>query len=110
MQANDVTNQHTDLTIRLENAEKSRQRLLALIEKATKIEDIIKIEAALRRLTGEIERMKGQLKLMIDQIAFSTVTVSLHANAPKAKPNKRRQQSRFPWINRIGIDQDLKRF
>ena len=110
MNANDVTNQHVDLTIRLENAEKSRQRLLVLIEKATKMEDIIKIEEALRRITGEIERMKGQLKLMNDQIAFSTVSVTLQANAPQAKATKKRQQSPFPWINRIGIEQDLRRF
>ena len=110
MNANDVTDQHTDLTIRLENAAKSRQRLLALLEKATKVEDMIKIEDALRRLTGEIERMKGQLKLMNDQVAFSTVTVDLKANAPQAKSRKQRRRSRFYWINRIGIEQDLRRY
>ncbi len=110
MNGNDVTAQHTDLTIRLENAEQSRKRLLALFEKATKMEDVLKIEEALRRITGEIERMKGLIKLLDNQIAFSSVTVSFQANAPKAKATKRRQQSRFAWINRIGIEQDLKRF
>lgn len=110
MSANDVTNQHTDLTIRLENADKSRLRLLKLLEKATKIEDMIKIEDSLRRLTGEIERMKGQLKLMNDQISFSTVTVSFRQNAPKAKVKKAQRHSRFYWINRIGIREDLGRY
>ena len=110
MRANDVTNQHTDLMIRLENAEKSRKRLLALLDKATKMEDVIKIETALRRITGEIERMKGQLKLLNNQIKYSTVTVGFHANAPTAKPKKRRKNSRFPWINRMGVQQDMRRF
>lgn len=108
--AQDITDQHTDLTIRMENAEKSRKRLLALLDKAEKMEDVLKIETALRRLTTEIERMKGQLKLLNDKIAYSTVSVEFQSKAPQVKPKRRRSNSRFGWINRIGIEQDLRRF
>lgn len=110
MSALDVTSKHTDLAIRLENAEKSRKRLLALLDRAEKMADVIQIETALRRLTAEIEQMKGQLKLLNSQITYSTVNVAFQANAPKAKPKRRRSNSRFGWINRIGIEQDLRRF
>lgn len=110
MNALDVTSKHTDLAIRLENSEKSRKRLLALLDRAEKMADVIQIETALRRLTSEIEQMKGQLKLLNSQITFSTVSVAFQANAPEAKPKRRRSNSRFGWINRIGIEQDLRRF
>ena len=109
VEALDVTSQHTDLTIRLENAERSRERLLALLEKATAVEDTLKIEEALRRLTTEIEQIKGQLKLLDNRVAFSTVRVAFQASASTTAPDGQRQ-SRFAWINRLGIEQDLRRF
>ena len=71
----DVTASYTDLTIRLENAEKSRKRYLELLKKAEKVSDILPIEKELERITGNIERMKGQLNLMKHQIAYSKINV-----------------------------------
>jgi hypothetical protein len=103
MQADDVTKQHLDLSIRLENARKARDRLLALLEKADKVEDILKIEEQLRRLTEEIERMEGELKWLGDQVAMSTVTAAFRAVA-ETRPDRRRQLSRFDWINQVGVE------
>jgi hypothetical protein len=110
MQANDVTDAYTDLAIRLENAEHTRTRLLALLEKAEETKDTLLIEEHLRRLTGEIEQMKGRLRLLENQIAFSTVRVRLEGNAPAEKPVPEKSRSRFRWINALGIAQDLERF
>ncbi|MCA8956343.1 MAG: DUF4349 domain-containing protein [Planctomycetes bacterium] len=109
MTARDVTAEHTDLKIRLDNALKARQRLLALLEKAAQTKDLLEIEAALRGLTTEIERMQGQLKLLEHQVAMSTVRVEFHSNAPRSS-GRRRARSRFGWINTLGIDRDLRRF
>ena len=110
LQAQDVTKKHLDLSIRLENAERARQRLLKLIEKATKVEDILKIEEHLTRLTETIERIKGELKYLNEQVSFSLVQVDFRSVAPPAKSKGKRARSRFDWINQVGIEQVLRRF
>ncbi len=110
MQAQDVTKKHIDLSIRLENAEKARQRLLKLIDKATKVEDILKIEEQLTRLTETIERIKGELNYRNEQVAYSLVSVGFHSVSRTVRPSKSRSRSRFDWINQVGIEQVLRRF
>ncbi|HNR99336.1 MAG TPA: DUF4349 domain-containing protein [Planctomycetota bacterium] len=106
----DVTKQFMDLTVRIENAEKARERLLVLLERAEKVEDTLKIEAEIRRLTEEIERMKGELKFLSEQIAFSTIAVQFRSNAPELRPIGRRTRSRFDWVNQIGVEHVLEKF
>ncbi|OGQ11708.1 MAG: hypothetical protein A2138_15695 [Deltaproteobacteria bacterium RBG_16_71_12] len=110
LSANDVTKQLFDLELRLETAEKSRQRLLDLLKSATKMEEILQIENQVRRLTDEIERMKGELRFLQDQVAFSTLTVSFFSNAPPPTPGPMRTRSRFEWINQVGVEQVLGGF
>jgi hypothetical protein len=108
--ATDVTKQMFDLELRLETAEKSRQRLLDLLKSATKMDEILQIENQVRRLTDEIEQMKGELRYMQDQVAFSTLTVGFSSNAPPPTPGPLRARSRFDWINQVGIEQVLGGF
>ena len=107
VRVDDVTEQHRDLAIRLENSKRSRDRLLVLLEKAEKVEDLLKIEAEVRRLTDEIETMTAQLKDLDSKIAFSVVTVAF-ISAPSDLP--RRRASRFSWINSVGAEHVLHRF
>ncbi len=102
-QANDVTDQFFDLGLRLENARKSRERLLVLLAKAEKVEDMLKIEEQLRRLTEEIERFEGQQKMLLDQVAMATIAVRFAvAAASLAQPDGRK--SRFLWIRSLGAE------
>jgi hypothetical protein len=110
VRAQDVTAAYRDLAIRIENAEHARDRLLKLLDQAAKTKDLLEIERELRRLTEEIERMKGQLRLMGDQIAFSTLTVSFQEDAPAPRPVTLRRASRFKWINKIGVEHALEQF
>jgi hypothetical protein len=109
MHASDVTREFFDLEIRLDNAEKSRDRLLDILKRADKVTDLIEIERELKRLSGEIEGLKGQLRYMKDQIAFSTLTVTFNGPAPMSQPRSR-VYNRFDWINRIGVKYVLDRF
>ncbi len=109
-QAQDVTEEFLDLGIRIENARRSRDRLLEILQKADKVEDILKVEAELRRLTEEIERMEGRKKFLADQVTLATLQATFQpvAAAPPAK--RRRQPSRFDWINWIGAERMLEDF
>lgn len=110
-EADDVTEEFLDLGIRLDNAKKSRDRLLEILQKADKVEDILRVETELRRLTEEIERMEGRRKFLADQVAMATLSVGFQATAEAPPPPKRtRQRSRFDWVNRVGADSMLGDF
>ncbi len=101
VQAADVTEELLDLDIRLNNLEALRERMKALLEKADKVEDALKIEQELGRLTTEIERIKGKLRFLKDQVALSTITVRF--NAPRGTSSGLATRVRpFPWVNTVG--------
>jgi hypothetical protein len=102
IEALDVTEEHRDLGIRLDNARRSRDRLLALLEKASAVEDLLKIEQELCWFTTEIERMEGELKALNDRVALATLTVTFEAIAPAR--GRIAPRSRFQWINSVGVE------
>jgi hypothetical protein len=97
----DVTDEYVDLEVRLTNARAIRERLLALRSQTKVVMDLIEIERELGRITGEIDRMEGKLKLLREKIAYSTITVSLEAKnepivcATTVLP--------FPWLQDVGL-------
>jgi len=110
LQAQDVTEEYTDLAIRLENLKETRTRLLALLDKAQEMKDVLQIERELSWLTGEIERMTGRLKVLDDRIALSTLTVALSETPQAEDDTVRGRPSRFPWIRMVGVEHVWNRF
>jgi hypothetical protein len=83
VKSQDVTEEMRDLKIRLANAEQARVRLLAILEKAGKLEDTLKVEAELERVTQTIELLKGKIQAMESQVAFSVLKVCLNSPLPQ---------------------------
>lgn len=79
--ANDVTDQYTDLSARqknLESAEAELTKLLATVrEKTGKAEDILAVYNQLTQIRGQIEQIKGQINVINRTTALATVTVDL---------------------------------
>lgn len=73
----DVTEEFMDYEVRLENAEKARQRYLELLAKAENVEAALLVEKELERLNGTIDMMKGKMARFEHLEAYSTITVSL---------------------------------
>jgi hypothetical protein len=71
----DVSEEYLDLSIRLENADKTRKRYLELLDKAHNVDDALKIERELERLNNTIDQLKGRLQQIDHLVAYSTVTV-----------------------------------
>ncbi len=95
----DVTDKMMDINIRLDNSEKLRKRYAQLLEKGDKVEDMLKIEKALGEITETIERMKGQIRLLKNRIAFSTVKVHLNSSLPQKDI---RTEIPIRWVRDIG--------
>src|SRR5262249_5445821 len=93
--AEDVTDQFVDLELRLKNAHAVRARLEKLLEGAS-VKDAVEIHKELAKITEEIERLEGKLKLLKDRIAFSTITVGFE----RTEPQRVRAQALlpFPWM------------
>ncbi len=107
IQANDVTDEYVDLALRLKNAEALRDRLLAILEKATTVEDMLKVETELNRVREEVERLKGRLADLDRRIAYSTIEIAfVEAATPTAK--KRRPQAPFRWLDDLGVESVLQ--
>ena len=75
LSSEDVTDAYLDDQIRLENAERTRQRYLQLLDKAATVEETLLVEKELARLTEEIELYKGRLERMGKEVQYSYVTI-----------------------------------
>lgn len=73
----DVTAEYVDLEARLASLEQQRQRLDELAAKAENLEDLLAIENQRTQVQYEIESYTGQMNVLKDQIAYSTVEVYL---------------------------------
>lgn len=73
----DVTAEFQDLDIRLMNAKKFQTRLRELVDRATKVPEILEVERELSRVTTEVERLEGQMRVLKNQTTFATFHVSV---------------------------------
>lgn len=73
----DVTEEYNDYAVRLENANKARQRYLELLAKAENVEAALKVEKELERLNGDIDLMTGKLNRLTHLADYSTIEVEM---------------------------------
>jgi len=81
----DVTEEYIDLQSRLKNAEATEKQYLALLEKATDVEDILRIYDSLSGVRQEIEQIKGRMQYLERTASMSLISVYLEPQAT-AKP------------------------
>ncbi|MEG1875244.1 MAG: DUF4349 domain-containing protein [Angelakisella sp.] len=73
----DISDRYYDAQSRLEVLKIKEARLLELLAKAEKLEDIIKLEDALSNCQYELDSLTGQLRRMDNQVSYSTVAIEL---------------------------------
>ncbi len=69
----DVTEEFVDLEARVRNLERQEARLLVLLDRATRISDLMAIEQELARVRGEVERLTGRLRFLSQKVELATV-------------------------------------
>jgi hypothetical protein len=73
----DVTEEYFDIEARIRNKQEEEKRLLKHLSDSTgKLEDILKVEAELTRVRGEIEQMQGRLRFLANRADLSTITIT----------------------------------
>lgn len=82
----DVTDEYTDLQSQLRNLQATEARMLALQQKADKLDDILTLDRELRQVQGEIEQITGRTNYLSKSSAMSQITVGLQpAGVPGAE-------------------------
>jgi hypothetical protein len=87
--AEDVTAQFVDIQSRLKSKKEIEKRYLDILQKASKVSDILEIEENLGQIREEIEAKEGELKYLSDQVDYSTINLDLHQEfeyTPTDKP------------------------
>jgi len=81
--AADITAQYVDIDARLKSAKALEKRLLELAaERGGGVEAVLAVERELARVRAEIEGYEGNLRQWNDQIAMSTLTLTMSTQAP----------------------------
>lgn len=76
--AEDVTAQFIDIQSRLKSKKEIEKRYLDILQKASKISDILEIEQKLGEIREQIEAKEGELKYLSDQVNYSTINLNFH--------------------------------
>ena len=81
--AEDVGEEFTDVTARMENSRRLESRLIDLLARGTgKLKDVLEVEQELARVREEIERTEGRLRYLRSHAALSTLTIAIHEPVP----------------------------
>ncbi|WP_052350280.1 DUF4349 domain-containing protein [Paenibacillus gorillae] len=76
--ATDVTEEYVDLESRLKAKQVVEERLLGFIDKAEKADDLVKFSQQLSVVQEEIEQIKGRVRYLDRNVAFSTIELRLY--------------------------------
>jgi hypothetical protein len=101
LRAQDVTEELRDLRTHIDNCEKLRQRFQELLAKAEKVEDALKIETELARVTEELDKTKGKLRALEAQVSMSSIRVDLNSPLPQ-NPRGNGPHLPFAWVGELG--------
>lgn len=75
--ADNITEQYTDVQARLNSCQAEETRLLALLDKADTVEEMLQIESYLSDVRYEIESYTAQIKNWDSRISYSTISLSI---------------------------------
>ena len=75
-QAVEVTGAVVDLEARIRNLRASETALQGIASQATRVSDVLEIQAQLTNVRGEIEQLNAQLKELSDRAAYATLSAS----------------------------------
>jgi len=74
----DVTEEYVDLQSRLKAQQVVEERLLAFMDKATKADDLVKFSEQLATVQENIERIKGRIRYLDNNVSYSTIELRLY--------------------------------
>lgn len=74
---NDVTDQYVDLDAQMELLNKTKEKYQSILDKATRVEDLLNVQQQLTSLQQQIDSIKGQQKYLDQSAKLTLVTIYL---------------------------------
>ena len=100
--AQDVTDRFVDLRARLTNAVRERDALRELLSRAQTVEEVLMVRERLTQAQELVDRLAGQLQLLADQAALSTISIRfLTVVAPPRQEFRVAGNLNFPWLRTL---------
>lgn len=87
MNGQDVTEEYIDVEARLKNLKLQEERYRAILQKASKVEDVLQVERELERVRGEVESLQNRLNYLNNQVTLSTIDVQMSEPKPITSSN-----------------------
>lgn len=75
--ASDVSKTLFDQDLALQNLRLTMERLQKLATQSGPVEELLAIEKEMTRVRGEIEKLEGEQRWLVDRVAFATITVTI---------------------------------
>jgi hypothetical protein len=110
--ARDIGKEYFDAGLRLSSLEATLKRYEEILSRATKVEEMLRIEQELARLRAEIEQVKGNLRWLSDRAARATLNVTLREKVPEIVHSPEEPEPKFfpglraPLLIDFGESQD----
>ncbi|OGL71444.1 hypothetical protein A3C17_03575 [Candidatus Uhrbacteria bacterium RIFCSPHIGHO2_02_FULL_53_13] len=86
--AQDVTEQYTDLQAQLSVAHEEEQAYLRLLDRSGSVSDLLQVQRELSQVRTRIESLEGRIQYLDNQTSLATITVSLEEEASLNVPTK----------------------
>jgi hypothetical protein len=93
MQGSDVTEEYVDLESRLKALQVTEARLLEFMGKATRADELVSFSSELGRVQENIERLKGRMRYLDQNVAFSTIELRMFEKVKETASGADQKQS-----------------
>jgi hypothetical protein len=85
-QAQDVTEEYVDIDARLRTLKASEENLLALLAKATRVEDNLQIQRELTNVRSQIEQIQGRKQALERRADMATINLTIRETGAFSRP------------------------
>ena len=73
----DITEEYVDISARKRNLEATEEQLLALMEQAGSVEELLEVQREVSRVRGEIEQLEARIRYLEETTATSLIEIYL---------------------------------
>lgn len=82
----DVTEEYVDVDANIRNLQASEAAIVKLMDKATRIDDVVSLQRELTNVRGQIQRLQGRKNYLQNRSDMATISVSLRVPSAPAQP------------------------
>ena len=82
----DIAEAYTDLEAQLKNKQAEEAAFVKILDRSSKIDDVLAVTKEISRVRGEIERLEARKRLFDSQTTLSTITISLAEDSKITSP------------------------